>query len=143
MACYQTVPQTMKKYQVKELHFRKTKTTQDDSYFVDWPRLTRPPPRRPGAAKVLGLEPWWGIHQRKGKCSSEVSALYDMLFHQMHLCSGGLMVLTIHTQKWFLGAGLVGAPPISLNSSKTGRWLLSGGHSVRDVVCCSNLRWKH
>ena len=26
--------------------------------------------------------------------------------------------------------------------TETGKWLLTGGHIVRDVVCCSSLCWK-
>ena len=38
-----------------------------------------------------------------------------MFFHQMYLCSGWQPDgLTIHAEKWFLGARFLGAPPVSL-----------------------------
>ena len=54
--------------------------------------------------------------QRRGKCSSEGSALYDALFHPTHPCSGSgsLMVRQSTPKSGSLGAGFLGAPPMSL-----------------------------
>ena len=40
-----------------------------------------------------------------------VDTLRYVCFRQAHLCSGSLTVLTIRANKWFLGAGFLGAPP--------------------------------
>jgi len=48
--------------------------------------------------------------RRKGGCSSGGSALCGCFCHPMHLGSGSLGGLTIHTEKRILGAGCLGAP---------------------------------
>ena len=79
---------------------------------------------REACGEALATDPRNAKAQRTGKCSSEGSAPYDMFPQQMHLCSGSLMVLTIHTKKCFLGAGFLGAPPTSVKGP------LPAGHGL-------------
>ena len=71
----------------------------------------------------------------KGEVLQRGVGTLQFLFHQMHLRNGSLVAWTIQTKKWLLGAGFLGAPPISLNqdSSNTGA-VETGCSDLYDVI---------
>ena len=90
---------------------RKIQTTYQRDQFRRLPFGLMWPPRR----HLRRRPPAPARPQRKGKCSYEGSAL-RCLFHPNAPVQWQADGLTIHTKKWFLGAGFLGAHPISLTT---------------------------
>ena len=92
-----------------------------------------PVPMTRGLPPGCGSSEKWEVLRTRGRHSTicfDKPKIYTLRY-----------VLTIHTKKWFLGAGFLGAPPISLSSpaSRRGRdktFVSQKGHKPHVAIFC-------